>query len=267
MSINDTVTIAPSLPRYIFNHTFPTETEVNNTVNRFDISQVGHPIIQQTILDTGSYVHGYELMDINFDGYSDLKIQGSYEEYGELSSVYLFDPSSMLFVFCDELSGLSNLSVDSIEKEVTSSTQFPRGTETEECSYKFQGGHFRLIYSDYYSDNVRTIEELRDDSLITVKRIVTTEETANTPTFTTYQLIDDSLRVVQRETQVGIDYASVSQKRNGILTNDDHWQCYFLKKETYTYSADEHGRKYVEVTVEEARDGRWKTLKHKRISR
>ncbi len=263
----DTVIIGPALPRYIIKHTYPTESHINHTLNKFEISQVDDSSVHQTILDTGNYAHKYELVHLNFDGYSDLKIQGDDAEYGELSTIYLFDSLTKAFSFCSELSGLANLSVDPSEQEVTSSEQFPGGRESESCSYKFQNGHFRLTYRDSYLDNVRTIMSLMNDSLIVVKWIETREETPNTPTFVTYQLLDDSLLLTQKETKVGVHYASNKQKQNGILTNEDHWACYLLKNETYHYFTDEHGRKYVKVTVKEAKNGRWITTRHERISR
>ncbi len=263
----DTVLIAHGLPPYIIKHTFPRESSFHATVNRFDIFQINNPKIHQTILDTGDEVHNFELVDINFDGYNDLKIEAGNVEYSEFSTIYLFDTSKMIFVFNEEFSGHPNLSVNPNKQEINTFEQFFRGRESEECSYKFLDGHLKMIYRDHYSENVSTIENLVDDSLIVVKRIIISDDSINTPTFTTYERVDDTLQIVSKITKVGFEYATDDQKRNGVNVSEEHLPWFLLKEKIYDYSTDEHGKKFVDITIKEAKAGKWVMKKHQRIPR
>ncbi len=206
-------------------------------------------------------------MDINFDGYSDLKIEGEEYEYGIASTIYLFDISKMIFVFDEEFEGLTNLSVDPIEQEISTSEEFPGGRETNYCSYKFRNGHLKLTYSDEHYDNVETIMGLIDDSLRVVKQIEVPDENADPPTYITSKLVDDSLRVVSKVTKQTIDYSTDDQKRNGVVMHGEDFTWVLLKEEIYDYSTDEYGKHLVDITLKEAKHGHWVIKQHQRIPR
>src|SRR5205823_4213575 len=113
------------------------------------------------------------------------------------------------FVFNEELSGLTGLSVDPVEREVSSSYQLPGGRDEGSSSYKFQAGHFRLTYSDSRYDDNQSVYSLINDSLRETKRIQTAEVGPDTYSYTTYELVDDSLQISNKETKVEKDWISI----------------------------------------------------------
>src|ERR1700690_2958000 len=92
----DTISVHPSLPKYVIQWTdsiFDVPDEPSHRM-KYVIHQIDNDTISQTIEEVGFWPHDYEVIDVNFDGYKDLQINGDPEQLSSSSDVWLFNPTS-----------------------------------------------------------------------------------------------------------------------------------------------------------------------------
>lgn len=252
----DTISVHPSLPQFLFKiqyDSIKSSSDGNEqwvTVISIYFKDAGQP--RQVIRDTNDVHEPPKVIDINFDGYQDIRVYK--RPLGEVlqSRFYTFNPSKMMFENNREFEVLYDCTIDKDHNQIESIIEYiPRGGRTE--TYRVDNGHLILIGTE--EGNCDTFE--KQTTVKGVLQVTSKSEGENIdPDYeprkriiTDYAWILDSLRISSRvwKTDLGLDKWTEKQDANGLI-NCSPCACYILtKKEIYHYRKLRNGR--IELSI------------------
>ncbi len=256
----DTISVHPSLPNYIIewsDSTFDVPGEPSHR-SKYVIHQIGNDTISQTIEWVGYWPHEYEVIDVNFDGYKDLKISGDPEQLSSPSDVWLFNPTRGLFELSEEFSGHYELTVIPEEKKIYTQRLLLGGRGGDNATYRVEKGHLKLI-----ERTVQDGDEITRHALIGGNFTLVESKTYEDSWLVHRKFIDDSLRIISRVKKVAKDEATHDDQISGIEDRELWGDYLLLREELYEYTKSKGGKRFVNITIREARDHKWKIVTHR----
>jgi hypothetical protein len=268
----DTVIVRQDLPPFVI--TLSATGEQYDSA-RISISQekTGKPL--QSIAVEYSWVSGdLEYMDINFDGYRDIRVMGhGNNAITTTSSFLLFNPQTNAFEESEEYSGFDEIDIDTVNHEISSwSSSVGNRKSNVSSTYKVIGNHLVLVGEEHYNGEDEQEEKKLLNGVMTIVSRSTSrsatdsiavinqrdDETADLVIVTTEKWVFDSLRVVseiRKRKYFGANSDSLWKK--GIEWEDEWGKFRFERETTYEYSGESNGPLYVDQTVKEVVNGAW----------
>jgi hypothetical protein len=204
----------------------------------------------QTIADSGLSIHKYELVDLNRDGYRDLKIEGDWYNLLCPSYVWLFDPDSSRFEYCEVLSGTDQLEVD--ENGVYSTwAQSTGGRGGYGEKFILEKGRKRVIESEDQNFFDYEKKALVNGQLVVVAQgIMDGALIDQTIKVTSKQFLFDSLRIVsERVLHPTEESSELAGLDPAALISEPFGQFVLRSETTFSYEPKSDGKLQVRKTV------------------
>ena len=267
----DTITVNPELPQYVVKIYTKDENHWDTTVK---IYVVGDTALVQSFDPNECCLNiDDSLIDINFDGYNDLQITGSWHNtIYTASSFWLFNPESKKFEESEEFSEFDEIEVNKENRTITSYAA-SAGNDKNGWSqtYKVVNNHLVLITEDKSYRYDREKKELQGDSMVTIYK--TYEEGKydslgyeingillhNLSIINTENLIYGKLRPIKKVWQWYYDGSEPGKFGKRLV--QEMWAMdyvYVFEKEIrYEYSKDENENIYVQEIVGDIINGEW----------
>jgi hypothetical protein len=252
----DTVIINKSLGSFIFSLSYDT-LSVDQIVRKIEVLIPDSNKHVQTIIDSMDERGGISVVDINLDGYLDLR-----ENYGfyQISPAYcfrLFDPRKNIFELLNELC-FSDYYIDTVSKVIEEHNQSTGGRGGESNKYKIINGRFQLIESIYSNKDEYEKKQLVNNSM----RIVELAETEEADSFIivlSYSLIYDSLRIVEKLWKIFTENPDEAEMKNKLICCEPYGCFLCFKKILYSYER-KNGKIYRNEKHFEVIDNKWEKV-------
>lgn len=264
----DTASIHPSLPNFIFKSTTDGTYESYLT-HKIEISTALDTIPFQVIkADALNEIGDISFFDINSDGYTDMRADGSPWELNTSCVFWLFDTVTHRFHRAEEFR-FCNLRINEQSGIITSDGS--SGNEGSTQTFQIINHHPKLIREESYGVDGEIIKTLVNGTL-TATHTSTIEGNQGTDgkwyVCKIYQdYIFGELRVVLSTRALLIDgIPTKEQERNKFFVGGDRWTeaSILLEKERFEYHLDEHGTPIYESTLEVVTNGAWMVKKKER---
>jgi len=160
--------------------------------------------------------HQVQLVDINFDGYLDLRFLDNEGATGNnWYASYLYDPKRGKYIFNRQMSSQSGLAVDSKNKQLLTYNRCGACLEFIKY-YKYLKGHYILSKIEWTEmDTTKEPDCFKITGIPKVRDIVINEGRMCDPAFSDY--IEKRVKILKREGLVG----SLDGRQRGVLGNVD----------------------------------------------
>ena len=214
-----------------------------------------------------------DFVDIDFDGYLDLQVNGlGLNTINSTSSFWLFNPQTGLFEESQEFSSFDELSIDKDKREITSwSASVGYDKSSQSSTYKVVDHHLVLVAEERSYEDEHERQELLNGEMTVVSRSGTRSirdsvgksTGADLVIVTSEEWLFDSLRVVSeiRERRYfGQESDSLQRK---LIELQTEWGTFRLEqKTTFEYSRTSDGAISVDETVQKVINGDWALQSH-----
>lgn len=267
----ETVLVHSNLPPYLIRRTTFNDfsTLSLRVVRIYEISRLRDSTLHETITDTSVMLNSDSVLDVNFDGYKDLKIDLDSEEpvnIGQPSKIWLFNPQTERFEYSDEFSNHSELTVNPLDSTILTQVLFYKGNGGSYQTYKVVDGHLKLVQDEYRDAEYYLKQIAEDDSAIVIEK----EEAVDTTkdgwiTVVRSKLVKNVLRPVSKVIEKRLNAEPTERQKERGIVEFNSWGTYILRREEhYSYSTDAHGRLFMDITAREVKNGRWFPIKRQR---
>uniref|UniRef100_A0A832DL16 Uncharacterized protein n=1 Tax=Ignavibacterium album TaxID=591197 RepID=A0A832DL16_9BACT len=272
----DTITVHLELPQYVV-QVYNLDDDLFN--QRIKIYAIGDSNIIQTFdLVEVCCLDMYEdLIDINFDGYKDLKVSGFWNNWHTgATSFWLFNSELKIFEKSEEFSDFGDIEI-SEENQTISNWGGTAGYNKYSWSeiYKVVNNHLVIIEEQHSYKYDKERKVLQGDTLVTVSKSYVEEKydsagkqidgnlVHNLWIIRDEDLIYGKLRPVKEVYQWL--YEGDNPENIGERLVQEDWNMentFILEKEIwYEYSVDEFNNIYVQETIGDYINGKWESQK------